>query len=297
MPTPAKDLDPDARRSLPRTTPGQGMLEVAHVAKASAVVGLSARAPLHLLTPRPRGLSIWAYAATFGGGLVAGDTIDLNIRVGPDARALLSTQASTKVYRSEGLPARQKINAEVAEGALLAVLPDPICCFAGAIYEQQQRFDLAPRGSLLLVDWLSAGRSARRERWVLSSYRSLTEIRVGGRLLVRDALHLEGGPSGSIAERLGRFDAIAFAALIGPALADSIATLLEQIGGRPVHPIGAAPPRPGSRAGIVASASPIAGGAVLRVAGESVAAVGDFLRHTLASIPPLLGDDPWARKA
>jgi urease accessory protein len=276
---------------------GQGVLEVARVAGASAVVGMRARAPLHLLVPRPRGAAVWAYAATFGGGLVAGDTIDLSVRVGPGARALLATQASTKIYRSEGPPAHQNVAGSVEGGALLAVLPDAISCFTGAVYEQRQRFDLAPEGSLLLVDWLSAGRAARAERWRFSSYRSLTEIRVGGRLLVREALLLEDGPAGPIEGHLGRFDSIAFIAIIGPLLAEGAAAVLARIGAPTVRPAFSTASRRAGGERLLASASPLGGGAVLRVAGESVEEVGAFIRNASEILPSLLGDDPWARKA
>ena len=65
----------------------------------------------------------------FGGGLVGGDDIQLRADVTAGARALLTTQASTKVYRSERR-SRQSLTATVGANALLAVVPDPIVCFA-----------------------------------------------------------------------------------------------------------------------------------------------------------------------
>jgi urease accessory protein len=300
-------LAPHAVASPP-PLPGAGRMDVARVDGASAVVGLSARAPLHLLVPRPRGLAAWAYLSTFGGGLVAGDTVSLAVNVGPAARALLSTQASTKVYRSEGPSARQHLEARVDEGALLAVLPDPVVCFAGAVYAQRQRFDLAPGASLLFVDGLSAGRSARNERWRFASYRSVTEIHTGGRLLAREALVLEdeaagsmtAGPgAGSIAARLGRFDALAFAVLLGPHLeetARAIVTRLAHLGARHDGLSPAATAAFARRPSLLASASPIAGGAVIRVAAEHPEEIANFLRNLFETISTLLGDDPWARK-
>ncbi|MFT3771638.1 MAG: urease accessory protein UreD [Minicystis sp.] len=251
--------------------PGEGSLTIAHVAGQSAAVGWRARAPLHLLVPRPRGVAAWAYVTTFGGGLVAGDNIALSVDVAEDARALLTSQATTKVYRSEGAVARQDLSATVARGGLLAVLPEPVCCFAGAIYAQRQRFDLAPEASLALVDCLSAGRTARRERWCFTSYRSSIEIKVKGRLIVRESSLLEDGPAGPVAMRFGRFDAIAVAVLVGPALSDAASRLLDCIGRTPVQTA-----RRGqiARASILASASPIHGGAILRVSGESVEEIG-----------------------
>ena len=47
------------------------------------------------------GASAWAYAATYGGGLVGGDSVSMRVEVGAGASALVATQASTKVYRSD----------------------------------------------------------------------------------------------------------------------------------------------------------------------------------------------------
>src|SRR6185436_20614305 len=89
------------------------------------VVGRSfASSPVKLFTTRAVGGACWVYAATLGGGLVGGDRIRMTIDVGADARALLTTQASTKVYRSLR-PASQHISARIADDALLAVVPDP----------------------------------------------------------------------------------------------------------------------------------------------------------------------------
>lgn len=273
------------------SSPGRGSIVVERVASASAVVGARASAPLKILVPRPRGASAWAYAATFGGGLVAGDFIDLDIRVGDGAAALCATQASTKIYKSgNGLPARQTLSARVGDGGLLALLPDPVCLFADAIYRQRQTVELARGASLVLVDALVSGRAARGERYRFASYRTHNEISVEGELVALDAATLEDTPECSIADRMGRFDAIATAILIGPRVAASAMALVEEVAVMPVR----APDR--GRLPLLATSSPIAGGAVVRVAGEEPEAVAAFLRRSLAFLPALLGDDPWARK-
>ncbi len=283
---------PGSALPVAASAPGAGSIVVERVASASTIVRARASAPLKILVPRPRGTSVWAYAATFGGGLLAGDTIDLDVRVGPDAAALLATQSSTKIYKSEnGVTARQTLSAAVGDGALLALLPDPVCPFAGAVYEQRQHVELAPGASLVLVDALTSGRVARGERYRFASYRTVTEIAVDGRLVVLDALTLQDTPESSVADRMGRFDAFTTAILLGPLIEKHAAALVEDIAQMPVRDPGPA------RKPLLVTASPIAGGgAVLRVAGEEPEAVAAFLRTSLAFLPALLGDDPWARK-
>src|SRR4051812_12410043 len=79
---------------------GSARLEVDLVFGESTVTSSFAISPLKLLTPCSRGKSVWTYASNFGGGLVAGDQTQLNVRIGSGARCFLGTQASTKVYRN-----------------------------------------------------------------------------------------------------------------------------------------------------------------------------------------------------
>ena len=50
------------------------------------------------------------------------------------------------------------------------------------------------------------------------------------------------------------------------------------------------------RAALTCSASPVSGGALLRVAGEEVESVRRELGGHLTFLRDILGDDPWARK-
>ena len=266
---------------------GSGALRCALVDGASAAVHSSATAPLKLLVPRPRGPAVWAFAASFGGGLLAGDRLALDVAVGPGASALLGTQASTKVYRADGRgAAHQRLDAEVAAGGALALLPDPVVAFAGAAYEQRQTIALATGASLLLLDWYTSGRSARDERWAFTSFRSRNRVTVGGALLVDDALHLAAGPA--LARRMGRFHCLASVLLLGPRCAPAAQALLAALAGAPVV----------AGAALLESASPLGDGALLRLAGTTHQAVEARVRERLAALAAgLLGDDPWSRKS
>ncbi|AKT38639.1 urease accessory protein UreD [Chondromyces crocatus] len=277
----------------PKASPeraGGGTLGVARVDGASAVVSSRADAPLKLLVPRPRGPAAWIYAATLGGGLLPGDSIDLDLDLAPAAAALVATQSSTKIYPSDGRPSVQTLRARLADGAFLAWLPDPLCPFAGAIYRQHQRIDLSPGASLALVDAIVSGRAARAERWQFTSLHCTTEIFVDGRLTIRDALHLEDDADLSVADRMGRFDALATVLLLGPALAEAAAGLVERFAATPLR----AEPR--QLASLHTAVNPVAGGALLRIAGERIEEVTAAVRSALQVLTPLLGEDPWARR-
>ena len=268
--------------------PGNGRLEVELVAGQSAVTSVRALNPLKILTPRSRGPSVWAYTSSFGGGFVAGDEITLDIRVAAGAKCFLSTQASTKVYRNpNSRPCRHTSRAHVAAGAVLVLAPDPVQCFADSIYEQRQQFYLAPEAGLVLVDWLSAGRVARGERWAFTRYHSRNEIFSDTVPVLIDSLLLDphDGPLDA-PERMGRFSCLAMVAIVGEPLKQFAEHLLQSVVAEPVT----------RRSPLVYAASPLKQGALLRVAGASVEQVGRELARHLGFVGELLKDDPWLRK-
>jgi len=284
---------PDSRSSACRPAeqwgapaPGAGRLVAERVDGATAIVECLSSSPLRLFTPRPRGAAAWVIAASHGGGLVAGDFVDLSIELGAGATVLLGTQAETKVYRG-GAPARQWTRARVADGALLALLPDPVSPYAGARLAQVQRIDLAPAGSVLLLDALTAGRVARGERWAFLDHQSRIEATVAGALVLADGLRLVSGEGPPLAERLAGFELLATAVLLGPRLAPFGSALLEAVGRAPAE----------GGAAVLSAASPLpGGGALLRVAARSVEAGMLAIRAHLRFAAELLGDDPFDRR-
>jgi urease accessory protein len=241
--------------------------------------------PLKLLNPRNAGASAWVYAATYGGGLVGGDSVSMRVEVRAGASALVATQASTKVYRSDR-GATQRLHARVDDDSLLVLLPDPVTCFAGSRYTQEQHVHLEPAANLVLVDWLTAGRVGFGERWQFDEYRSQLRVWRGARLVLHDGLSLLPA-DGNLASRMDRFNCLATAVLLGPALKTTAARLAGSLGSAPV-------PR---RADLLLAAAPLAeDGVLLRLAGLSVEQVGATLQQYLAIVATLLGDDPWACK-
>jgi urease accessory protein len=244
-----------------------------------------AHSPLRLLTPRNHGHAAWAYTSAFGGGLVDGDHLTLEVDVAPEASAWVSTQGANRVYRSPG-GCRSDLTARVGEGALFAVVPDATVCFAGARYAQTLDVRLAAGASLVLADLVTCGRGTRGERWAFAHYTSTLRVHTGERALL-DERWLLDPTHGPLPERLGRFDALATVVLVGPALASAREALGAELAALPVTP----------RAGLICSASPLGTeGLVLRAAAVSHEALLRTLRAWLSFLPALLGDDPWARR-
>jgi urease accessory protein len=254
---------------------GEGAVVVERVGPRSVVTSARAHSPLRVLEPRNHGDAAWIYVSTFGGGLVDGDRIALDVDVGADASAFLGTQASTKIYRSPR-GCSQHLRARVGEGGLLVSLPDPVTCFADACYRQEVEVALEPGASALIVEGLTSGRTAYGERWAFASYRA--RLRVGA---IDETLHLDPA-HGPLARRMGRFDALATIVAIGPRVA-AIARALDAA-------VTTAP-----RADLRIATSPVAGGVLARIAGNSVETVTRTIRSSCSALTTLLGDDPLRR--
>ncbi len=261
-----------------------GTILVERVAGRSALTRCRATAPLKLIAPRQTRDPVTVYTSTYGGGLVAGDDVSLDVTVGPGAALTLRTQAPTKVFhRHAGRNASHLMRATVADGATLAVLPDPVTCYADADYVQDQRFELQGDASLVLLDAFTAGRAARGERWVFHRYRSRNVVTLDGREIVYDALSLDSahGPlTGPLT--VGRFTVYMNLLLVGPAAAPIVASLLGYI---EATPLDRADP-------ITLSFSPTPFGGQLRLATESPEAATTFLQNHLNSLTLLQSTTP-----
>lgn len=110
------------------------------------------------------------------GGIVGGDRLSSNIHLQPQTQALITTAAASKIYRSNGLQARQTIQMQVDAGACLEWLPQETILFNDAIYRQDLRVELATGGSWLGWEITRFGRSARGEKFLQGEWRSHTEI-------------------------------------------------------------------------------------------------------------------------
>jgi urease accessory protein len=265
--------------------PGTGILEIARVDRRSVVRRSFATSPLRWLTPRNHGPAAWVYASSYGGGLVGGDTLRVTVNIGAGASAFVSSQASTKIYRSRDRTSAE-LTATVSAGGHLVLWPDPVVCYAGSTFHQAQCVDLHEDASLILVDTMTSGRRASGERWQFVEYANRITVRQDGRLVLFDSTRLSG-VEGNLAARMGRFDVLSSVAIIGPRFRENARAIAETIAARPIE----------RRADLLVSAAPLGdSGCLLRVAGRSTEQVAGMVRGHLSFLPCALGDDPWTRK-
>ncbi|MEO0406546.1 MAG: urease accessory protein UreD [Cyanobacteria bacterium P01_A01_bin.135] len=126
------------------------------------------------------------------GGIAGGDRLQVNIALEEGARALLTTAAAAKVYRSAGPPAQQRVTLAVGPGAGLEWLPQETILFNGARYHHHLQVALAADATWMGWDVVRLGRSARQETFASGSWRSLTVVQQDSQPLWVDPQQLWG---------------------------------------------------------------------------------------------------------
>ncbi len=143
--------------------------------------------PWHLLPPIYLDDTGAAYTLLVNpsGGLVGGDRLSIDMRLGAEAHVLISAPSANRVYRSQGEVSIQDIKLTLGAGAVLEWLPEHTIPFAGSRFRQTIHATLGPGATILLWDAVASGRIARDERWAFASLEN--EIRIttaAGQLLV-----------------------------------------------------------------------------------------------------------------
>lgn len=273
---------------------------MAEVRGKSRLVACKNIQPLKLLQPAAPAHAYHVVLSSYGGGLVAGDAIRLRVTVRAGARLVLSTQASTRVFRSiDGAVAEQHTAGELAEHALAVVFPDPVVPQADSRYRQVQAWHLQPTSLLLLVDWFHSGRMDQGERFTFHSFHSELRVRVAGRLVVLDRFDFE--PTEHIAASPANFAGYQtfFSAFLVGSPDDARFQLLGEVLARQKMPGSTGPHfRISSQPYVVSVARARENVWVLRAAAHSRLALQPLCDALLAGLADerLLGYNPLGRK-
>ncbi|MDC8784867.1 urease accessory protein UreD [Roseateles koreensis] len=92
------------------------------------------------------------------GGLVGGDTLDVQVTVGAGAHGLVTTPGATRFYRSEaGVRAVQRVTAHLDAGARLEWLPLEAIAYPACQAVNEARFSLAPGAEMMAWDITALG--------------------------------------------------------------------------------------------------------------------------------------------
>jgi urease accessory protein len=127
-----------------------------------------------------------------GGAYLGADLFVLNVEVGDGADLLLTTQSATKVYRTPGSFAEQRMVVRLGEGARLELVPDQLIAYREASYRQRTSVTVRPSSSLVMAEVVTPGWSPDGAAFRYEEVRLRNAIHVetddGSRLLALDNL-------------------------------------------------------------------------------------------------------------
>jgi urease accessory protein len=137
-------LQTDSSQLL-RSWRGSLALEFTHRQNKTILSRNYGQAPLKVQRPfYPEGDAVChSVVLHTAGGVVGGDKLTVAVQLQPDAQALITSAAATKIYRTNGLEAQQQTHIQIAAGACLEWLPQETIVFDGALYRQQMKVELA----------------------------------------------------------------------------------------------------------------------------------------------------------
>jgi urease accessory protein len=284
----AADLEPALAAVPPPTWQGELTLGFAARGGGTALIERRHRGPLQVQRAfHPEGPGVChVYLLHPPGGLVAGDQLEVNVQVAAGAHALLTTPASTKVYRSgQGHQARQQQRLQVAAGGRLEWLPQDTIVYEGAEAALSTRVELAGDAAFLGWEMVCLGRPAAGDRFTRGTCRQRFEVFRDGRPLVIERLRVDGGgPLQAAAWGLG--GAAVHATMIAtPAGPDELELARAALGDAPAGTALAA--------AVLAAATLVDGALVVRARAADPAAVRTRLERLWNTLRPrALGRPP-----
>ncbi len=113
-----------------------------------------------------------------GGAYLGADLYVINVEVEEGAKLLLTTQSATKIYRTPGSFAEQRMRLRLGEGARLQLAPEQLIAYREASYRQNTDITLRPTSSLIMAEVITPGWSPDGASFRYEELRLRTEIHV-----------------------------------------------------------------------------------------------------------------------
>jgi urease accessory protein len=100
----------------------------------------------------------YVFLITTTGCLLQGDRLALDITLGPNAKAHVTSQSATKIHAMDANYAAQTQTITLADEAYLEFLPDPVIPHRHARFVSDTQISIAPSATLLLSEIIQPGR-------------------------------------------------------------------------------------------------------------------------------------------
>jgi urease accessory protein len=133
-----------------------------------------------------------AVVVNTAGGLTGGDRFDLSLRLMPEARAVITTQACEKIYKATDKPALLASRIKLDANAGLLWLPQETILFDHAALKRSLEIVMVGTASVLAAEAVILGRQAMGEVLTQARFRDSWRIRRDGRLIFAEDMAIDG---------------------------------------------------------------------------------------------------------
>lgn len=140
----------------------------------------------------PEGGVCHSYVLHPPGGVVGGDELLIEVSVGENAKALITTPGATKFYRSLGALAKQSQHLTVEQGGCLEWLPQETIFFPEANAALETTIQLAADARYIGWEVQCLGRPTNNETFESGKLLFSTDLRRDGQPLYKERLMVDG---------------------------------------------------------------------------------------------------------
>lgn len=131
------------------------------------------------------------YLIHVGGGYVDGDTYLTDLAVEEGAELAVTTQSSTKVYKTPKKPVVQQTNLTLGKGSVLEYIPDPLIAYEGARFIQDTVVRMEEEACFFYSDIITPGWAEDGSLFRYDWIRSKLKVYNKEKLVLFDHLLLE----------------------------------------------------------------------------------------------------------
>ena len=166
-------------------------LEVGISKGASRLITCRSAAPIRILNPHVQTSSCHVLVSNYGGGLVDGDSVRLNVICRNGARLHIGSVGNLQIYKSPISGSSQTIKGVLEDNTLCVLTTDPAVLHSGSCFEQKQEWNVHPESSLLVAEWVLAGRLETGERFAFRKYISEFTVLIDSIPLIVDRFEFQ----------------------------------------------------------------------------------------------------------
>ncbi|MBM7599813.1 urease accessory protein [Virgibacillus halotolerans] len=131
------------------------------------------------------------YLLNPGGGYLDGDTYRMSVSLDEEAQLTLTTQSSTKVYKTPKSYVYQETEFHLKKNSYLEYLPDALIAYENAKYVQKNIVHMEKGATLLYSDIVTPGWSPEGKQFSYDTLRLKSEIYMDNELVAFDHIKLQ----------------------------------------------------------------------------------------------------------